>query len=120
MNEIEFEIPELPKTMNQLLRQSKWVITKEKNKWHRLVYLATLNQVPEIPFQKCKLVIVRYSSRSLDYDNLVSGCKFLTDGCVKAKLIKDDNFLVTGTWEVSWQKSRPRHGKVWMKIIKVE
>lgn len=118
MDEIEFTLNYLPKTPNSLLRQSYWIVKKEKDTIHCLVK-ANLLQIPETPWERVKLLLVRQSSSQCDYDGLVSSFKYVVDALVKCGIMVDDSYVVTGQWECLWQKVKRNQGKIYVKVLNV-
>lgn len=96
-----FEIPDLPKMPNSLLRKHWSVIMKERKKWHGLVGLCCIKYQGET-LQRAKLKLTRYSTRQPDFDGLAGSFKFVQDSLVKSKVIIDDKpsvIDVTYAWE---------------------
>lgn len=63
---------------------------------------------PIKPFRKVNIKIVRYFTEKYkfrDYDNLVTSMKPLIDGAVDARVMIDDNYQVTGQWDVTQMRS---------------
>jgi Holliday junction resolvase RusA-like endonuclease len=111
---IFFEIPDIPKTPNQLLRRHWSAVMKEKQKWHLLVSLCC--KYKGEPLQKAKITFTRHSSRKPDYDNLVASFKWIADGLIKAGVIVDDKYEVIGQSQYKWEKAAPKSSKVTVQI----
>jgi hypothetical protein len=89
---LTFTIDVLPITLNKALRGS-W------RKWHgnfdviqKIIHLKTLKTRPKAPIKKASVKIVRYSSCTLDRDNMYFTFKPVIDGLVNAGIIIDDGF----------------------------
>lgn len=106
---ISFFIPDLPLMTNNLLRRHWSFIMKEKNKWHRLVKAAVLTQTIVLgmkePYKKARITFIRRSLKEPDFDGLISGFKFVTDGLVSANVIVDDKVSVIGKSTYLWEKA---------------
>lgn len=71
--------------------------------WRKIAFFSFIKTRPPKPFKKARIKIVRYFSgqnKYRDYDNLVSSMKPLIDGAVDARILTDDNYQVTGKWDV--------------------
>lgn len=97
-----FEIKDLPKLPNTLLRRHWSVVSRESNKWHRLVKEKVI--WPNPPLQKAKLIFTRFSVKEPDFDNLVSSFKWVMDALVECGVIIDDKYSNVVGSEYRWQK----------------
>lgn len=72
-----------------------WRLAEIRRGWHfELLNRSALvvgreRRVP--PIVKCRVEIIRYGSRGLDYDNLVGGAKGLVDTLVRTGWLRDDS-----------------------------
>lgn len=89
-----------PESLNKVLRMHYIKRNAYNQRWHHIIDLSTLGMKPPEPLMKAKLTLVRNAYRSLDYDNCVSSMKPIVDGLVRAFIIKDDKWPVTGPWVV--------------------
>lgn len=105
---ISFEIKELPKMPNAVLRQHYFIIKKEADKWHALVLKEVAKQRPNRPYPKAKLTLTRYSTNEPDYDGLVGSFKWVVDALVKSGIIIDDKYSVIGKSDYIWEKVSKR------------
>lgn len=112
---LEFEIHDLPKTINAIGRKHWAVKAKEAKKWRKAVCLATVSQKPLSPLAKAKISLYRYSSRCPDSDGLVSSFKHCIDGLISAGVIIGDSYKEIGMPEYKWEKAKNGEGKI--KII---
>lgn len=93
MKEIKIVIPEIPPSNNKYMGNSHNFneYRREKQKWEWLVR-ASVRKKPNKAIQKAIVKIIYYfpDKRRRDPDNY-SG-KFILDGLVKSKILKDDSF----------------------------
>lgn len=117
---IKVIIPGCPDvSMNSRLHFSKRA--KEIKQWRLLAFYSFRVHRPVKPFKQVKIKIVRFFSsknKYRDYDNLVSSIKPLIDGAVDARIMIDDNYQVTGSWDVS--QVRSDHDCVTIEIEKAD
>lgn len=87
-----FTLLEMPLTLNEVM--GKYWRTRQKNfkEIHRLVHLHSVNNRPQNPIQKARITLTRYSSGTLDRDNMYFTFKPIVDGLVRAGVIIDDGF----------------------------
>lgn len=106
---LEISIPDLPLMTNNLLRRHWSFVMKEKDKWHGLVFNAVDREwygKNIKPFEKANILFERHSVREPDWDGLVSGFKFVTDGLVKAGVLIDDKPSVILDARYKWHKAK--------------
>lgn len=93
MNQIKIVINAIPPSANNYMGNSHNFNTyrNDKKAWEMLIYSAARDKIPPKPFDKSTVEVVFYFSdaKRRDVDNYI---KFLLDGIVKAKIIKDDSF----------------------------
>lgn len=102
---VKFEVAELPKMPNGLLRKHYRIVTKEKNHWLNWVIFSVAYQRPRKPYQKAFLTLERHSTQEPDYDGLVGSFKYVIDALVKAGILIDDKPSVISCSYV-WKKSK--------------
>lgn len=112
---IEFEIPDLPKTINALGRAHWAVKAQEAAKWKALVHLSVCAYKPEKPLEKARITLTRYSSGKPDFDGLVSSFKHVLDGLIEAGVIIDDS-MDNVTTEYAWERAQPKKGKIHIRV----
>lgn len=113
----EFEIQDLPPTINTMSGKHWGVRHRESRRWYRLILdKAKTNQIFGLELEKAHLTLTRHSSHELDVDNLCGSWKYPLDGLVKAKVIKDDKPSVIGAPIFLWQKAAQKKGKITIKI----
>ena len=117
--ELEFEINDLPKTINAIGYMHWTVRAKEIKKWHGLVRCASNGKLPDAPLEKAKLILTRFSSKCPDSDGLVHSFKSVIDGLRKSNILSDDNFGVIGMPEYKWEKAPPKKGKIKVKVEEI-
>lgn len=59
-----------------------------------------MRKMPLKPLAKAKIKLVRHSHRMLDYDGLVGSMKPVVDALVSARILIDDRWSVTRSWNV--------------------
>lgn len=109
-NIIEFKINEVPDSPNKLLGAHWSKRKRHADKWKRLVWAKTWQLVPDQPFKKAKLTMIRFSTHKLDDDNLRSSFKAVVDALVAMNILVDDNPDVIGSPDVR-QESTTRDKK---------
>lgn len=78
-----------PPSLNHRLH---WAQRSKLNKlWRHRVYCEVGKDRPPKPLDKCHAIITRYSTRELDFDNMITSNKPIVDGLVDAKVMKDDS-----------------------------
>lgn len=89
---LKFEISLMPLTLNQIMGKH-WRSRHTNFKTiHKIIQAITHNKKPLKPVQKAKVTIWRYSSGTLDRDNMFFTFKPIVDGLVEAGVIQDDGF----------------------------
>lgn len=119
MYELSFEIQGLPKTPNQLLRKHWSVVSKNANQWKRLVGLSTRGKTPRAPLPLAQLTLIRFGTRLMDYDGLVTSFKPVVDGLIESQVIEDDSWNHVGRWDVSQFKVSKGEEKIVVKVKEV-
>ena len=62
-----------------------------KKDWERWVHLAVMAQRPSVPFRRAAILYMRCcGTREPDYDNLVSGWKWIQDQIVRSGILAED------------------------------
>lgn len=69
--------------------------------WYVLVEQAVKSLRPPSPLEKCHIKIERLFFRTLDWDSCVASMKPVVDGLVHSGIMIDDNYKVTGPWDVT-------------------
>lgn len=111
---LEFELPGLPRTLND---RGHWRVRHAENqKWLKLVAFATSGKRPPVPLERARLTLTRMSSREPDFDNRVSGFKPIVDALVRCGVLVDDKMSNIGSPEFLWEKAKPKHGGVRVRI----
>ena len=102
---VNIEYPWPTPSLNQTRRLHWGTRKRQKTHWSNVTNAILLNDYPNLTYNDgdpAIVTITRYSSRSLDHDNLVGGAKFLVD------LLKEYNLIVDDTphWvEVIYQQA---------------
>lgn len=105
--ELEFELPGLPKSLNEIMRAHMQVQNNHARLWKRAVWAAVCGKKPSKPLESCWIELVRFNYRFLDFDGLVGSFKHTVDGLVEAGILKNDTYKITGPWKV-WQEYCPK------------
>lgn len=108
---LKFTIKDIPPSNNKYLgnNRSRHIYADDKEMWEWLVFAAIGDKAPLKPFKRAEVTLVYYfkTRTRRDPDNY-SG-KFLMDGLVKAKVIKDDSFeCVDLRLKGKYDKKNPR------------
>lgn len=72
-------------------RNNMWEYRKDKTTWEAKVK-QHCKPVPQEPIEKCILTLTYYFKNRIRHDPNNYDGQFITDGLVKANIIKDDNF----------------------------
>lgn len=116
---VEFEIAGLPKN-NANGSHGHWSqVQKEAKKWHTLVDYYVGLKKPETPLKKAKLTLIRRVSKCPDPDGLVISFKYVVDGLVRCGVLEDDNMGVIGMPDYRWEKAKPKHGSIFVKVEEI-
>ena len=110
MYQLSFTLHSLPDSLNKALRGYRMKYFKKNHKWDLLVFGMVRHQLPKEPLKKAHIRIVRHFWRTLDYDGLVGSMKPIVDALVSSGVILDDNWNVTGQWDVSQQFRSKKEG----------
>lgn len=116
----EFEIDELPKTVNaqssmHWRRKGEYVRC-----WHSMVAAKLAGNKPEMPLLHARLTLTRLSSVEPDFDGLVSSFKPVIDGLIVCGVIANDRPSNIGQSRYLWAKARPGKGGIKVKIESIE
>lgn len=95
-----------------MLGRGRWAIKKEADFWKDLIFTATLGKRPTIPLKTAKLVLVRGSSKTPDFDGLAISFKRPVDALILAGVIEDDSMKHIGIPEFRWVKTAPKKGYI--------
>lgn len=116
---LELFIPQCPPRLDNLFRLHFHARNKIVKSHHSLIHFHTLGKKPTSPLRKYQLTIIRYCSRLLDWDNVVSSYKSYVDGLVHASILKDDTYACSGPWNVTQVFRSKKEGESYT-YIKVE
>jgi len=89
---VKITIPEIPPSLNQILRMHYHERDRENKKWASLILYFDNRRKKREPLKKVQVTITYFfpDARRRDTDNF-SG-KFILDGLVNAGIIEDDSF----------------------------
>ena len=117
---LEFTLPGLPKTFNQLAKKNAHRIKQsERRKWFQMVGYALSNKRPREPLRKAHLKLIRHSSSAPDYDGLVCSFKFVIDALVEGRVIRDDTMRVIGMPDFTWEPTSRGKGFISVAVAGV-
>jgi Holliday junction resolvase RusA-like endonuclease len=107
---IKFALYDLPLSLNEWQNLHPMKKARLKKQAEHDVYYASYNQRPPEPFERAKVRIKIFFPTMRRRDERNYDCKWLIDGLVTAKIIKDDNIDVIGRPEVipEYNKENPR------------
>lgn len=89
---LSFTLFEMPLTLNEVMGKS-WRSRHENFKRiKKAIYLHSVGKLPPQPIKKARVSFIRYSSGTLDRDNLYFTFKSIIDGLVQSGVILDDGF----------------------------
>lgn len=122
MREISFEIPRATPSLNEIKGMNRYVYKKLMTQFAWLVKIEVGNNFK--PFKKCKIEVVRFGSRLLDWDNAYGGLKPLMDCLVVSTktnphglgLIEDDNPKVVTRLTMKQEYAKRNEGKTFVRI----
>ena len=116
---IQFTIPELPVTLNLLMRMHYQKRGVYDRRWKEQVHWTLIAEglLPPKLFSKAEIFLYRFSPRMLDFDNLVGSFKPVVDA-LKGVVIVDDRKAILGDrWEVSQIQCRKADSRI---VVRVE
>lgn len=107
MYKLNFELTELPKSLNKTLRTHYFKKNERNKMWDTMIYGMVRYRLPPSPLKKAKLKFTRHFYRELDFDGLVGSLKPVCDALVTSGVLIDDSWKVLHAWEVD-QVFRPK------------
>lgn len=115
---LELRMPGIPSGPNG--GHGHWAAkAKHKKQWRLKTCLKAVPFAPLIPLSKAEIECIRYTSHSMDYDNLVASFKAIIDGLMDAGIIVDDNqgVLVKRTYTHEKIRNKYKHVKVTVRAV---
>lgn len=106
----------LPKSLNKALRAGRYANNRQNHQFDFLIAGMVRGKLPAKPLEKARIRIVRHFWRNLDYDGLVGSLKPVVDALVSAGVLVDDNWGVTGPWDVT-QEFRPKKDGPLLEVV---
>ncbi len=97
MYRLELIDKRLPPTLNKLMRMHWGCVADENIYWQILL---SSHEKPKKPLLYYRIEAVRYTTREIDFDNLVGSFKIIVDAARKQSIIHDDSYKNTGKWDV--------------------
>jgi Holliday junction resolvase RusA-like endonuclease len=89
---LTIELPIYATDSNKILRGNKFAHSATRQKIKSEIYHLVRWQLPPKPLEKFTITVTRYSSRSIDWDNLVASFKSHIDGLVNAGVLAGDSW----------------------------
>ena len=109
--EYRITIPEIPPSLNEILRWHWTFRSKEKKRWAEMIWYCIKSQKIQYISGKVKIKAVYYfnTKRNRDYDNFAGAFKFIGDG-LKGIVIEDDNsnIITELSFQFEYSKENPR------------
>lgn len=121
MYELEFNLPGLPMTRNQV--QSKHWQCRHKDTvwWKEQIAAVVAGREPPRPLLLARLELTRYSSgQQMDIDNLYGSWKPVIDGLVTSGILEDDKPAVVTELKCEHFKAKPREGYIKVRVEEIE
>jgi hypothetical protein len=116
---LEFEIPGLPKTLNQLLGAHWRTRSSHAKKWKLAVWHAVGINRPHLPLKRAHVELYRCSSKEPDTDGTRGSFKPILDGLVQCCVLSDDTPAVIGEPKCQWLKASPKQGKIIVVVTEI-
>ena len=89
---LELELAISPTDSNKILGRHWRAKHEVFERVKKEIFLKTRGKIPAQPLENFKISVVRESSKTMDWDNLVSSLKPVIDGLKLAGVIIDDNW----------------------------
>lgn len=93
MYSLSIELPIAPTDSNKILGVNKFAKHAIFKKVKTQVEAVCLGRTPAQPLTKFQITAVRYSPKTMDFDNLVASLKPFIDALKLSKVIKDDSWI---------------------------
>ncbi len=116
---ITLEIPEPTPSNNELMREYAHPRARmaEQERWNYLIRAAMSRGDLNAMLELCEIVIHRFGSRPLDWDNMGGGCKFTLDALRHNNLITDDKPKVVKRLHLEQHKVHRKDARTLVEII---
>jgi Holliday junction resolvase RusA-like endonuclease len=105
---LELELPLARTDANKTRGMNKFKLYSIHKKIKDQIYKQSLGKLPAAPLTSFQISVHRFSSKFMDYDNLISSLKPALDGCTLAKIIKDDKWEFIKHINVEQTKSKEK------------
>lgn len=115
---LEIELPLARSDANKTRGMSQFELYRIHKKIKDQIYLLSLGKLPTAPLTSFQISVHRFSSKFMDYDNLISSLKPALDGLTLAKIIKDDKWEFIKNIEV-YQTKSSKEKKLLIKVEEV-
>jgi Holliday junction resolvase RusA-like endonuclease len=116
---LEFQLPGLPETTNEILSMRLRMRLRCKRIWKRTVWLLVVGKRPASPLKRARLTLIRCSSTRPDSDGLVSSFKHVIDGLVEARVLENDRYENIGFPNYAWEKAPSGKGHCKIRIEEI-
>lgn len=116
---LEFLIPMLPKTYNQVERMHLFARRTYVKEIHEIVWAKVGGKKPPQPLPRARLTLTRFSSVEPDSDGLVSSFKHVIDGLVECGVLVNDRFSNIGMPDYRWSKVKPKQGAIHVVVEEI-
>lgn len=84
--------------------------------WYWLVSSEVAFKRPQMPYSRVLVTFTRLGIKLMDFDGLVGSLKPIMDGLVKAGVLIDDAWGVTGPWVVHQEKCKRGEEKIYVNV----
>jgi len=121
MYSLEFTLPGLPMTRNQVQSKHWRARYADDMHWKELVATAVAGKEPPEPLSLARLELTRYSSgAAMDLDNCYGSWKSVIDQLRISKIILSDTPAVVTELQCRHYKAKPREGYIKVRVEEIE
>lgn len=115
---IDFEIPGAPPLL--LNSRLHWrSVHRQRRDWKDWVRTALIGKIPDEPWDEALVVYTRCCGyREPDYDNLVSGFKWIQDAMVEAGLLTEDRRSNIESHYL-WERATPKEKRIRVQVVPI-
>lgn len=106
--QLEIELPLAKTDANKTRGMNKFRLYSIHKKIKDQIYKQSLGKLPATPLTLFQISVHRFSSKFMDYDNLISSLKPALDGLTLAKIIEDDKWDYIKHISVEQTKSKEK------------
>jgi Holliday junction resolvase RusA-like endonuclease len=91
MYHVVIKVNSLPQNTNSNAFRSHWSKYAETKRWEKLIGAAVNGNLPRNPVGKARILYIRRSCGTLDWDNLVGCFKPIQDALVRCQILSNDS-----------------------------